>query len=354
MPTVSDPTASDVIAAAIPRLSPITETPRLDAEILLAHALGITRASLLARLREPIQRNPSTRISLSPPPASSLSAVPTSSSPHSVPASSSPHSVPTSSSPQAVPPSSSPQAVPPSSSPQAVSGDLSFTEVFANLLSRREQSEPLGYILGEWEFFSLPFFTQAPILVPRPETEHLVEVVLDFLNGNAATVCEPCTGSGCIAVSIARNSPETRVCATDTSSQAIALAQRNIQRHGVQDRVTLQLGDLLEPYESARQFDVVCANPPYVATGDWDALSPTIRNYEDPAALLAGDDGLDLIRRLVADAPRVLRPDGLLAFEIGMGQDEAVRALLNQHGYRDIGFRPDLAGIPRIAMAFCP
>lgn len=277
------PTNAERIATATQSLAPITDTPRLDAEILLAHALRIPRASLLARLRE-------------------CASVPE----------------------------------------------------FDALLGRRLASEPIAYILGEWEFFSLLFRVRPPLLVPRPETEHLVESVLDFVGRSPAEVLEIGTGTGCVAVSVARNAPESRVVATDINPIAIETAAENCRRHGVDNRVTLQQGDLFKALHAHAEFDVICSNPPYIEDGYWEHLPSVIRLYEDPGALLAGPEGLDVIRRLAESAPHYLRPGGLLAFEIGIGQHGAVEALLSAYGYHDIRFRPDLAGIPRIALAERP
>jgi release factor glutamine methyltransferase len=274
------PTVAEMLDNSARQLEPVTDTPRLDAEILLAHALGRTRAALLASMRESIE----------PP------------------------------------------------------------ESFATMLRRRAASEPIAYILGEWEFYSLTFAVEPPVLVPRPETEHLVKAVLDFVNTRSATVLEIGTGTGCIAISIARNAPETVVTATDIRAQNLELASRNARAHGVGDRVAFVQGDLFEPVDPASRFDVICSNPPYVAEGDWESLEPVITRYEDPAALLAGADGLDVIRRLVAQAPRFLNAGSRLAFEFGMGQDRSVNELLKEHDYRMIELIPDLAGIPRVAV----
>jgi release factor glutamine methyltransferase len=267
-------TIAEELASAAAALEPVTETPRLDAELLLAHALGITRAQLLARLKQPCSES-----------------------------------------------------------------------VFHKYLQRRFAQEPIAYIVGEWEFFSLPFYIEPPILVPRPETEHLVEVVLER---RPRAVLDACVGSGCVAVAVAKNLPDCRVVATDTNPQAVALARRNVARHGVGDRVEVREGDLLAPGISDAPFDIVCANPPYVETGAWETLSPNITRYEDPRALLAGPDGLDVIRRLVAEAPAVLKPGGWLALELGMGQYDAVATLMQDQGYTEVMSRNDLTGIPRI------
>lgn len=263
------------------QLASVTETPRLDAEILLAQALGLSRAALLARLRDQVP----------------------------------------------------------------VSG-------FDNLLARRLNYEPIAYILGVWEFFSIEFRVRPPILVPRPETEHLVEVALEYLDKRPGTtrVLDLGTGTGCVALAIARNAPHCTACATDINPAALGLARENAEMLGIS--LELRHGDLFAALDAdAAPFDAIVSNPPYVEEGDWPDLSPVIRHHEDPRALLAGTDGLDIIRRIITGAPAFLRPHGLLAFEIGERHRDAVSSLLEQAGYQEIGFRNDLSGIPRVAFA---
>lgn len=278
------PTIAEVIVDATERLRSVTETPRLDVEILLAHALGIPRARLLAQLR-----------------------------------------------------------------------DESRSEAFETLLERRIAAEPIAYILGEWEFYSLNFEIQPPVLVPRPETEHLVECALECIGDREVRVLDVGTGSGCVAVSIARNAPPCTVVATDLNPTFLDLARRNAERHGVADRIAFREGDLFGALASVdAPFDVICSNPPYVAESEWEGVPPTVRDYEDPVALLAGPDGLDVIRRLIEHAQAFLVPGGLLALEIGYGQAGAVHELLREAGYDAIDFRQDLSAIDRIALAVNP
>jgi len=276
-------TVGETLLAATQALKPVTDTPRLDAEILMAHALGMTRAKLLGSLHTPYA-----------------------------------------------------------------------PDSFEDLLQRRLDYEPIAYVLGEWEFYSLTLACRSPILVPRPETEHLVDVALESIGELPANVLDLCTGTGCVAIAIAMNAPQATVDATDTSDAAIQLAQENFDRHDLSDRVTLHQGDLFAAVPADLAYNVIVSNPPYVADTDWPDLPEVIKRHEDPAALLAGPDGLDVIRRIVAEAPAHLRPGGILAFEIGMGQDSAVESLLTQHGYSDVAFRADLAGIRRIAIGRRP
>ncbi|MCX5758378.1 MAG: peptide chain release factor N(5)-glutamine methyltransferase, partial [Candidatus Hydrogenedentes bacterium] len=279
--SVPHSTFAERLTAAATLLAPVTETPRLDAEILLAHALGISRSALLARLR-----------------------------------------------------------------------DREDAPGFDALVERRAKAEPIGYILGTWEFFSLSFIVRKPLLVPRPETEHLVESVLAHIGDPPARVLDIGTGTGCVAVSIAVNAPQAFVLATDISVNAIETATENARRHAVTNRITFRRGDLfaaLEPDEGP--FDVICSNPPYVEAGAWNSLPPAIRLHEDPGALLAGPEGLDAIARIIREAPPFLRPGGMLALEMDDAQRNSVECLLQEAGYRDITFTRDLAGLNRIASA---
>ncbi len=216
------------------------------------------------------------------------------------------------------------------------------------LILRRLAHEPVAYILGNWEFFSLEFDVVAPLLVPRPETEHLVEVALDFLGESEGRVLDLCTGTGCIILSIAKNTRGGEWWATDLNRLAVSTARANADRHGV--ALNLVEGDLFAPLpKEAGPFDVIASNPPYVEDGEWEGLAPDIRNYEDPRALLSGRDGLDCIRRIVAQAQDWLVPGGLLALEMGETQGPALRALLESAGYVEIKITKDLAGHDRIA-----
>jgi release factor glutamine methyltransferase len=222
------------------------------------------------------------------------------------------------------------------------------TAPLESLVLRRLAHEPVAYILGNWEFFSLEFDVMPPLLVPRPETEHLVEVALDYLGDSRGRVLDLCTGTGCIILSIAKNAKGGEWWATDLNPLAVSTARANAARHGV--ALNLVEGDLFAPLPGdARPFDVIVSNPPYVEDREWEGLAPDIRNYEDPRALLSGSDGLDCVRRIVADASEWLVPGGLLALEMGESQGPALRALLAGAGYEDIKITKDLAGHDRIA-----
>lgn len=216
------------------------------------------------------------------------------------------------------------------------------------LILRRLNHEPIAYILGTWEFFSLEFDVVPPLLVPRPETEHLVEAALEHLGNAEGRVLDLCTGTGCVILSVAKNARGGEWWATDINPLAVQIARSNAARHGV--ALNLVEGDLFAPVPAtAGPFDVIVSNPPYVEDGAWEGLAPDIRNFEDPLALLSGNDGLDCIRRIVNEAPNWLVPGGLLALEMGETQGPALRAILEGAGYEEIKITKDLAGHDRIA-----
>lgn len=272
-----------VLRAATARLEDVTDTPRLDAELLLAHALGLRRSQLLSRLSE----SPS-------------------------------------------------------------------LGTFDALLARRLASEPVAYILGDCEFFSIPLSIRPPILIPRPETEHLVEVALEYAGKDSVRVLDLCTGSGCVAIAIAKHAPQgTTVHAVDINPEAVHLARENAAAVGVAVRV--DEGDLFTSLdEGSPAFDIITSNPPYVEVAAWAGLAADIREYESPLALLAGEDGLEIVRRIVADARPYLRPGGQLAMEIGETQYPAVAKILEEAGYVRVSCTLDLAGIERIAVGYRP
>jgi release factor glutamine methyltransferase len=225
---------------------------------------------------------------------------------------------------------------------------------FSDLLARRMAHEPIAYILGEWEFFSMPLTVRPPTLVPRPETEHMVEWALELLPKSGGDLLDIGTGTGCIPIAILANSVSTRAIATDIKPHNLDLAAENAQRNGLIDRIQFIESDLFGNIDSGNSFDLICSNPPYIANGDWSTLSHDIRDFEDRDALLSGDDGLDHVRAIVIQAQDFLKPGAPLLLEIGAGQAESVSVLLAENGYNDISFRKDLAGIDRIAMGRKP
>ena len=214
------------------------------------------------------------------------------------------------------------------------------------LVQRRLAGEPVAYILGRKEFWGIELSVDARVLIPRPDTETLVEQALEGLAslGSApARVSDIGTGSGALAIALKKERPGDEVFAVDLSSDALALARDNAARLGLE--IQFGQGDLLAPL--AGRFDLIVSNPPYIRSGDIDGLSPEVRN-EPRVALDGGADGLALVRRLVAGARDLLAPAGWLAIEIGLGQADAARAMLGDAGYRAVGGRKDLGGIERV------
>ena len=227
---------------------------------------------------------------------------------------------------------------------------------YSRLIERRSQGEPIQYITGETEFYGLPFRVTLDVLIPRPETEHLVEKVIElaaqFKNPHIVDVG---TGSGAIAVALAhelaRAQLQAQVTAIDLSSQALKIAEENARRNGVYLRF-LQ-GDLLAPVAGER-FEIIVSNPPYVPSEDRASLSIEVRDHEPALALFAGEDGLEVYRRLIPAAFDALTPSGFVALEIGFGQSSAIATLLIGSGFEQIEFIPALQGIPRVACARRP
>jgi release factor glutamine methyltransferase len=229
--------------------------------------------------------------------------------------------------------------------------ELAAATHFDVLLERRLEGEPIQYITGACEFYGLPFRVTNDVLIPRPETEHLVECVLELAPQFAEQrIVDVGTGSGSIAVALAHALSYARIAATDVSEAALDLARENATRNGVGDRIRFLQGDLLAPV-AAEQFDIVVSNPPYVPAVDRDSLAVEVRDFEPALALFAGEDGLDIYRQLIPAAFAVLVSGGLIVQEIGCGQRDAVSSLLTGVGFGEVEFRPDLQGIPRVALA---
>jgi release factor glutamine methyltransferase len=223
------------------------------------------------------------------------------------------------------------------------------------LVQRRSKREPVAYILGEREFYGLPFTVTRDVLVPRPETEHLVDAVREWLDAHVREkprLCDVGTGSGAIAIALAVQAPAAEVVAIDVSEAALAIARANATRHGVADRVRFVAGDLLAPVKGEPPFDVIVANLPYVPSPERPQLMPEVRDHEPGLALFGGEDGLDLVRRLIALVPERLAPEGLVALEIGAGQWPKVRDLLEANeAFTHVRSVADLAGHARVALA---
>ena len=222
-------------------------------------------------------------------------------------------------------------------SDQTLSGDAE--QRFTDFVARRKSGEPVAYILGRKEFYGLELAVNPAVLIPRPETELLVDLSLEK---SFASAVDLGTGSGAIALALKKHQPRARVLAVDSSAAALVVAQRNATRLNL--TIELRHGRWLEGIEEL--FDLIVSNPPYIAAGD--PHLPELR-FEPAAALVSGADGLDAIRELARSAPARLAAGGWLLVEHGMGQDKAVRALLDAAGLEEVQSWPDLAGIPRVS-----
>ena len=262
------------------------DSPRLDAELLLAHVLGVDRIALYTQYDRPLAADEIDR--------------------------------------------------------------------FRETVRRRAAREPVAYVVGSREFYSLDFAVDRRVLVPRPETELLVDTALERLDADAdVRVADIGTGSGAIAVAVAHERPLARVVASDVAEAALEVAPGNAERHGVEDRVRFVCGDLFEPFDGEPVFDAVLSNPPYIRSSELKALAPEVRDWEPKHALASGGSGLAVTERLIAGAPAHLAADGWLIFEVGTQADEA-RGLLDAAGWRDVESRKDLAGQERVLAARRP
>jgi release factor glutamine methyltransferase len=225
---------------------------------------------------------------------------------------------------------------------------------YMTLILLRYKGEPMQYIAGQTEFYGLPFRVTPAVLIPRPETEHLVEKVFEIAAlFHAPRIVDVGTGSGCIAVTLAHHLPHAQITAIDLSSAALASASESAALNHVSHRIRFLEGDLLSPV-AGEQFEIIVSNPPYVPETDRATLSVEVRDYEPALALFAGDDGLDVYRRLIPAAFGALVPGGFVALEIGYGQSPAITELLARAGFEQIEFVHDLQGIPRVACARRP
>ena len=220
-------------------------------------------------------------------------------------------------------------------------------------LSERSRGVPAQYITGHQEFYGLDFIVTAAVLIPRPETEHLVEAVLDITNHIpvAPKIVDVGTGSGAVAIALANELPDAYVFATDISEDALEIARANASRLQVEKDIEFRRTDLLNGFPDA-MFDIVASNPPYVGESEHDKVQLEVRKFEPHMAVFGGHEGLDIYRRLIPQALRVLRPGGWLAMEIGYSQEASILKLLN--GWTETRSIPDLQGIPRVVVARKP
>ena len=224
---------------------------------------------------------------------------------------------------------------------------------FRELVKRRGEGEPVAYLVGSREFFSLPFTVTKDVLIPRPETEGLVVRTIDLLKDAAAPrIIDVGTGSGAIAVTLAKQLPKARLVATDISPAALAVAKANAERHGVADRIEFVECDLLADPRTAGPWDVIVSNPPYVREDEYPALPRDVREHEPKSALVAGPTGAEIVARLAAEAAERLAPGGWLLVEIGPSTVAAAEAAIAaQPGLTAGPTLKDMAGLPRIVQA---
>lgn len=222
-----------------------------------------------------------------------------------------------------------------------------------DLVRRRANAEPVAYLVGHKEFFSLPFKVTADVLIPRPETETLVLEAVEIAKSSAAerlSLLDLCTGSGCIAIAAAKAVARFDVMATDLSPAALAIARENAEVNGVSDRVSFREGDLFTALPADARFDLIVSNPPYVADAEYEALAPDIRLHEPASALLAGPEGMNILHRIAEEAPARLNEAGHLLVELDPAQAHRFADLLRA-SFRDVRIIKDLAGQARVVHA---
>ncbi|HTK37111.1 MAG TPA: peptide chain release factor N(5)-glutamine methyltransferase [Pyrinomonadaceae bacterium] len=224
-------------------------------------------------------------------------------------------------------------------------------DAYSAFVNRRAAREPLQYIRGHQEFYDLDFIVTPDVLIPRPETEILVEnAIKELRSKNDATFCEVGIGSGCISVSVLHELPFAKAVGLDVSEKALEITKTNAERHRVSDRLTLVRSYVFDALTN-QHFDMVVSNPPYVPCSDLETLQPEVRDFEPHVALTDGANGLSIIERIVSGAPQYLRPSGSLVMEIGFDQSEAVRGMFDIQIWERIEFLEDLQSIPRIVWA---
>jgi len=228
-----------------------------------------------------------------------------------------------------------------------------ISDSFFHLIDERRKGKPIQYITGHQEFMGLDFYVNENVLIPRPDTEILVEKVIELLKKiDKPVIGDVCTGTGAIAVSLAYYIPDAYVYAADISHHAIECCRMNISKHGLINRMKLLQGDLLGPlFEEGLEgrLDALVSNPPYISKNDMETLPLSVRGFEPHLALYGGEEGLDFYIRILKDAVRLLKKDGLLAFEIGYDQGYAVRKLIEDSGrFKNIEIVKDLAGLDRV------
>jgi len=226
-----------------------------------------------------------------------------------------------------------------------------------DLVERAGRHEPIQYLIGKTEFYSLELNITPDCMIPRPETELLVERAVEFLRARTGKqlICDLCTGSGCVAVAIARNYPDADIIATDISDAALKTAAGNVEKHQLGDRIRLLCGDLFDPIVpqlDAGKFDLIVCNPPYTTAAEFESLEKNVKAYEPRIALYAGEDGLDVYRRIIEKVDDFLKTDAALMLEIGFARGRAIKELLEKTGtFAEIKIEKDFHSNDRIAIA---
>jgi release factor glutamine methyltransferase len=226
-----------------------------------------------------------------------------------------------------------------------------------DLVERAGRCEPVAYLTGKTEFYSLQLEVSPDCIIPRPETELLVSRAVEFLRKRSGNqfVCDLCTGCGCIAVAIAKNFRGARIIATDISEAALRIAAQNVEKHQLKDKIELLCGDLFDPIVpqlDVDKFDLIVCNPPYVSRAEFEKLDKNVRNFEPRLALFAGEDGLDTYRRILERVDKFLKPDAALMLEIGYAQGQAVKEMLEQADiFTEIKIEKDFHNNDRIVTA---
>jgi release factor glutamine methyltransferase len=230
---------------------------------------------------------------------------------------------------------------------------LAQQATYQTLLERRLRFEPIQYILGQQEFYGQTLRVTPAVLIPRPETELLVEAVAASLpHDTPVHIVDVGTGSGAIAIALAHLLPQAQITAVELSPEALAVASGNAQTHHLEDRIHFLQSDLLRAVPVEKQFQAIVSNPPYIPNAEASTLHPQVRDHEPSTALFAGPTGLEIYERLIPEAHAILQPDGLLALEIGHGQRERIAALLAE--WSRVEFLEDLQQIPRVVLARRP
>lgn len=224
---------------------------------------------------------------------------------------------------------------------------------FSCAVARRAAREPLQYILGKQEFYGLDLIVTPDVLIPRPETEAVVETAIPILEKSAERrFCDVGTGSGCISVALLKNVPGSSAVGLDISKPALEVARKNAVRHGVSERLELRISDIFSSLKEGDRFDLIASNPPYVKSSEMADLQSEVCGFEPHIALTDGADGLSIIGRIISEAPAHLYPGGALLIEIGFRQFEAVAGMFSPSLWSGVEFLPDLSGIPRVVLAF--